>query len=150
MRRLAPAGILLAAASLAFAPAPFLRKPDLGELYGVWKGVSVIRPTGTTAVPGATFAHFEGNTLTFRKEPKGGAAASYRIVINTGVTPPTIDLYRQPEVKGGPTPTFRGIFRIQGDTLEFAYKYSGSPGRPTGFKPGEKEAVMTFRRHRGP
>jgi uncharacterized protein (TIGR03067 family) len=111
--------LLLASASLAFAPAPF-PKPgsnakDLNQLQGTWVG------------PGDLVARFEQNKLSYYRG--GKLVCSYRITLNAAAQPKAMDLDGISDARR----RYYVIYELQGDTLKTSGGGSQEP-RPKAFE----------------
>jgi uncharacterized protein (TIGR03067 family) len=131
MRRLLP---LLALLSLAFAPAP-LPKPSRDAdpflaMSGQWAG---------------------GHELSIREgeivyDPAGPVTNRYRLRVDPRASPAAYDLFHPTNT--GDTPEWKGIYKIQGDTLTLCYN-DARWGRPTAFEgPGRGAATEVYKRVR--
>jgi uncharacterized protein (TIGR03067 family) len=123
--------ILIAALSLAFAPAPFGktgRKPTPASgMEGEWLGQSrlLITPTRLTYHPYET-------------------PVAYVLRVDTKVNPRTYDI--RSVGKSEQTWDYHGIWRIEGDTLTLCYNGS-TGGRPTSFDgPGKGTFTEVYKR----
>jgi uncharacterized protein (TIGR03067 family) len=111
--------LLLAAASLAFAPAPFPKPErsdkDLKQLQGTWIG------------PGDLVARFERNTLSYYRG--GKLVCSYRITLNAAAQPKAMDLVGIGDARR----RYSIIYDLHGDTLKTSGGGSQDP-RPAAFE----------------
>jgi uncharacterized protein (TIGR03067 family) len=122
--------VLLSVLCLAFAPAPF-RRPDrvadpkyeLHRLQGEWVRVSLhIDGKPSTA---STEMSVTGTRMQF-----GSVDDRWDISIDPRASPRRIDLVRTNDRKN----VFRGIYRLDGDSLTVCARQYGSPAdRPTTF-----------------
>ncbi len=132
-----PALLLLAAACLGFAPAPFMPRPvrgDLERLQGVWVGEG-----------GALVATFKGNTLTYHRN--GSLIRTYNLTLHTDLSPRGYDL-DEPGSRRDRL-HFKGVYRFDGDdTLVMCSSPYNDP-RPAGFavtySGGELKTLMRRR-----
>ena len=129
--------LLLAASSLAFAPAP-RSKPgpnevDLKRLQGTWIG------------PGNLVARFQGDTLTYYRG--GELVTQYRTTLDASARPKSLDLVGI----GGCAKDGRRygcIYERDGDRLRTACN-GWDEGRPTAFEgQGKGRAVEPFQREK--
>src|SRR5262245_8460500 len=115
--------LLLAVLCLAFAPAPFRRpdrvadpKDELRRLQGEWVRVSLHidgkQSTGSTEM-----------TVTDTRMQFGGADDRWDISLDVRASPRRIDLVRTNDSKN----IFRGIYRLDGDSLTVCARQYGTP-----------------------
>lgn len=140
--------ILLAAASLGFAPAPFLApKPgsaraDLKALQGEWEAVR------SSGVPHEVLAEnpqtdvFVGDRLLVYYGKR--LAIRWKVRLDPTRGPKWMDL-----MEDGEPPVF-SVYRLEGDTLTTATwcKLDGPPARPVDFEPNQNVVVMVYKRKR--
>ena len=114
-----PCLVLLAAASLAFAPAPFAKREsnekDLKLLQGTWVG------------PGTLVARFERNTLSYYRD--GKLVCTYRITLNASAQPKAMDLVGISDARR----CYDVIYDLHGDVLKTSGNGSHEP-RPAAFE----------------
>jgi uncharacterized protein (TIGR03067 family) len=129
--------LLLAAASLAFAPAPQPKtgpnEKDLKRLQGVWQGVESRELE----------SRVKGDTLSYYRD--GKLVTAYRITLDATTRPRSLDLVG---IGGGARDgrAYRCIYEIDGDTLRTASNGWSEP-RPSSFDgPGKGRDYEAFRR----
>lgn len=119
---------------LAFAPAPFPksnRQPepdDLKKLQGDWYRIEY---DGQPERP-ATHTRITGNRLEFVDSSSG-----YVFTLDVAKRPRRIDIATVPDQ----TPSFRGVYRIEGDTFTYCIRGNVSDAdRPLDFETGKRGA----------
>lgn len=154
-------GILLAASSSAFAPAPVYREPPKSKvpdlsvaIQGTWeveqplvnvnvaivrRGNFIRRTPQPIRISGTSWAYIFTNNGVETETTK------YRMVLDTKATPPTLDLKHTVlvGVLNGPAVmseqiVLKGIVRVDGDMLTFCYVPGTSAARPKQFLAGNQ------------
>lgn len=118
MRRILP---LLALASLAFAPAPFLKDgrlaPDLKRAQGKW-AVESVRIDGDPALSPPDEVVIEGDTMAYLQ---GGELQSvWRVSLDATSSPRKCDLRG---LGGRARNATVGTWKLDGDTLTLRYRF---------------------------
>ena len=148
-------GVLLAANSLAFAPAPVYREPRVPDFYSLMQGTweveqqiheirprRIVRVTRTIRIKGTSWVSDRGS-------PFIGGSSRYRIVLDPKTKPASFDLVEDhrhllpPNAIGlmmDEKPVMKGIVQIDRDTLTFCHVYSDQKNadRPKHFIAGEE------------
>jgi uncharacterized protein (TIGR03067 family) len=129
MRRVLP---LLALLPLAFAPAPFPKTPRRADpslaMSGRWTG---------------------NHDLSIREgelvyDPAGPVTNLYRLRVDPRARPAAYDLFHPTNT--GDAPEWKGIYKLEGDTLTLCYN-DARRGRPTAFEgPGRGAATEVYHR----
>jgi uncharacterized protein (TIGR03067 family) len=127
------AGPLLAALSLAFAPAPLPRpgasKEDLKKMQGRWNLVACQcggRPTGMPLEGEACFAIIiVGNRLTYRVGT--GEGDEWLVTLRGAISPAGLDM--QTTKKSATITKIKAVYSLKGDTLIVCHN-NGSGDRP--------------------
>jgi uncharacterized protein (TIGR03067 family) len=147
MRRCA---LLLAVASLAFAPAPFPRqgagdpsKEDLKKMQGTWTTLRRTYSGSPLASPGELTVVFTGDRVKYLVN--GVVRTEWIMTLDAKTKPKTLD--RKKVSGSGAGQILHGVYHLDGDTLTTCYyQLRGvTDQRPTdleGAKPGECLYVM--------
>jgi uncharacterized protein (TIGR03067 family) len=157
MWRILPLLVLL---TLAFAPAPFPRPqrradPGLSEqrVQGEWKTVSMesFTPDGRKQKHPwrVTMVRVKGRRWTFFGGD-GRILANDDTALDTSTRPTSLDWYdgQRGGIQGSPSPTWVGLIRLSGDTMQVIYVQGARERRPTFEKPPQDGFLMTLRRVR--
>jgi uncharacterized protein (TIGR03067 family) len=121
-------------------PTPEAKK-ELEKLQGEWKVVSMEikgKKSEGEALKGLQPLVVKGSEWF---APLGGVKSTFKI--DPTKSPKELDLQR--ELKGKEV-TFRGIYKIEGDTLTFCRALAPTGERPTEFKAGEEVVLLQFKR----
>jgi uncharacterized protein (TIGR03067 family) len=113
------------------------QKGDKENLQGEWLVVSM-------ELSGQKTTLFDGNNLVIKgDEWAGPASGKNTFKIDSTKNPKEIDLESD---KGGKLNTWRGIYKIEGDTFTFCRSHAPDGARPKEFKGGEGVALMVYKR----
>jgi uncharacterized protein (TIGR03067 family) len=154
MRRILP---LLVLSSLAFAPAPLPRPQRRGDdpgvnerrVQGEWETVIMESftpdgqkqkhewPVARVRIKGRHWTFFNGD---------GQITANHYTALDTSTRPTSLDWYKGE--RGEPSPTWVGLIRLSGDTMQVIYVQGARERRPTFEKPPQDGFLMTLRRVR--